>query len=199
MLIILPSPPANSSLSSLLRIISFFPFRPSWNNTTQRDSANALELQLEQPRRSLAASVPFKPFFFACSELFRHVGMHRLFHRITRQPEVQRVGDHLDQLEIAPVYKLNQTILVKLQDLEHGHLVDRDPYLKGPVDFHLQFCISILHMSPISSKSWNHTKRRSFLMAVSRSKTITHGGFKTTFLPQGIAPNIVLGYSRLMS
>ena len=63
---------------------------------TQSNSASALELQLEQPRFLLTPFVPREPFFFACSELFRHLGTHRLFHRITLQPEVQAVGVNLD-------------------------------------------------------------------------------------------------------
>ena len=35
---------------------------------------------------------------------------HRLFHRITRQPKMQAVCVHLNQLVITPVYKLVQTI-----------------------------------------------------------------------------------------
>lgn len=61
---------------------------------TQSNSASALELQLEQPP-VFAHSICPTPLFFACSELFQHLGTHHLFHRITRQPEVQAVGVNL--------------------------------------------------------------------------------------------------------
>ena len=81
--------------------------------------------------------MPRKPFFFACSELFFHVGAYCLFRLIKRQPEVQAMGVHQDQPVITPVYELVQTVIIGLWVPELGHLVDRDPNFKRPVNLHL--------------------------------------------------------------
>lgn len=47
------------------------------------------------------------------------------------------------------MYELVQKIIIELQDPELGHLVDRDPNLKRPANFHL--ALSLLYFVPIAN------------------------------------------------
>lgn len=47
------------------------------------------------------------------------------------------MGVHQDQPVITPVYELVQTVIIGLWVPELGHLVDRDPNFKRPVNLHL--------------------------------------------------------------
>ena len=88
---------------------------------------------------------------------------HRLFHRITRQPKMQAVCVHLDQLVITPVYKLVQTVLKELQGPRFCHLIHDDSHMKRLVGHH--FALSELYFVyvAISCTSWIHANRRSFI------------------------------------
>ena len=108
-------------------------------STSPFNPASTFKLHLETPWCAVAPFVPGKPILFCRFELVETVRTDCLFERFTRQPKVHAVCVHLDELEIPPVDKVAQAVVIELQHSQFGQLINNNPNLKRPVDRHFLF------------------------------------------------------------
>ena len=97
------------------------------------DGSGALLLQLEQAGLAVAPLVPSQPLL-----VFLELGLvpwlDCVLELVARQGEVHAVRVHLDEFEVSPVEVVVEELVVELEHVKLGKLVDYDALLEWAVD-----------------------------------------------------------------
>ena len=101
------------------------------------DGAGALLLELEQAGCPIAPLVPRQPLSLLLLKLLQALRLDGLLQLVVRQGEVHAVRVHLYELEVPPVKKVVQEVVVELQHAGLCHLIHYYSRLERAVNFDL--------------------------------------------------------------